>query len=46
MLLLDEPARGVDIGAVSEIYRLIDRLAQQGLAIALVSSEVPEIIGI
>ena len=46
VLLLDEPTRGVDIGAKSEIYRLIDQLAQQGLAIVLVSSELPEIIGV
>jgi len=46
VLLLDEPTRGVDVGAKSEIYRLIDRLAQEGLAIVMVSSELPEIIGI
>ena len=46
VLLLDEPTRGVDVGAKSEIYRLIDQLAQQGLAIVMVSSELPEIVGV
>lgn len=46
VLLLDEPTRGVDIGAKSEIYRLIDQLAQRGMAIVMVSSELPEIIGV
>ena len=46
VLLLDEPTRGVDIGAKSEIYRLIDELAGRGLAIVVVSSELPEIIGV
>ncbi|SFG44836.1 ribose transport system ATP-binding protein [Palleronia marisminoris] len=46
VLMLDEPTRGVDVGAKSEIYRLIDELARSGLAIVVVSSELPEIIGI
>ena len=46
VLLLDEPTRGVDIGARFEIYRLIRRLADQGLAIVLASSDLPEIIGL
>ncbi|MBN9017695.1 MAG: sugar ABC transporter ATP-binding protein [Rhizobiales bacterium] len=46
VLLLDEPTRGVDIGAKREIYRIIDELARQGLAILLVSSELPEVIGL
>lgn len=46
VLLLDEPTRGVDIGAKSEIYRLISELAQPGMAIVLVPSELPEIIGV
>ncbi len=45
VLLLDEPTRGVDVGAKSEIYRLIDRLAAQGMAVVMISSELPEIIG-
>ena len=43
VLLLDEPTRGIDVGAKAEIYRLIGTLAEQGLAIVLVSSELPEL---
>lgn len=46
VLILDEPTRGVDIGAKSEIYRMIDQLAQRGLAVLVISSELPEIVGI
>ena len=46
VIILDEPTRGVDVGAKSEIYRLIDGLAQQGIAIVMISSELPEIIGV
>ena len=46
VLLLDEPTRGVDVGARSEIYALIRRLAAQGVAMVLVSSEVPEVLGL
>ncbi len=45
VLILDEPTRGVDIGAKEEIYRLIIDFARQGLAIIIVSSELPEILG-
>ncbi len=45
VLILDEPTRGIDVGAKSEIYRLIDALANEGLAIMLISSELPEILG-
>jgi ribose transport system ATP-binding protein len=45
VLMLDEPTRGVDIGAKSEIYRIISDLAAQGMAILMVSSELPEIVG-
>jgi ribose transport system ATP-binding protein len=44
ILLLDEPTRGIDVGAKAEIYRLIQELAGQGLAIILVTSELPELI--
>lgn len=44
LLILDEPTRGVDVGAKSEIYSIINELANEGLAIILVSSELPEII--
>ncbi|MDL2293626.1 sugar ABC transporter ATP-binding protein [Ruminococcaceae bacterium OttesenSCG-928-D13] len=46
ILILDEPTRGIDVGSKSEIYRLINSLAQSGKAIIVVSSELPEIMGI
>ncbi|MCG6156778.1 sugar ABC transporter ATP-binding protein [Rubinisphaera margarita] len=46
VLLLDEPTRGIDIGAKEEIYRLIDQLASEGVAILFASSEMEEIIGL
>jgi ribose transport system ATP-binding protein len=46
VLLLDEPTRGVDVGARAEIYGLIRRLAAAGTAIVVVSSEIPEVIGL
>jgi D-xylose transport system ATP-binding protein len=45
VLFLDEPTRGIDVGAKQEIYQEIDRLAAEGLAIVLVSSELPEVLG-
>lgn len=45
ILILDEPTRGIDVGAKAEIYRLISELAHRGVAIILVSSELPEILG-
>jgi len=46
VLLLDEPTRGIDVGAKEEIYHLMDRLAGEGLAILFVSSELEEIMGV
>jgi ABC-type sugar transport system ATPase subunit len=46
VLFLDEPTRGIDVGAKQEIYALINRLAKEGLAIVLVSSELPEVLGL
>ena len=46
VLLLDEPTRGIDVGAKARIYALIDELATQGRAILLVSSHVPELLGV
>jgi D-xylose transport system ATP-binding protein len=46
ILLLDEPTRGIDVGAKQEVYAEINRLAREGLAILLVSSELPEILGL
>lgn len=45
VILLDEPTRGVDIGAKAEIHSLIDRLAGEGKAVVLISSDLPEILG-
>ena len=41
---MDEPTRGIDVGAKAEIYALIDRLVQQGISIIMISSEMPELI--
>ncbi len=46
VLLMDEPTRGIDVGTKAEIYRLIRRLAASGTAIVVVSSELPELIGV
>jgi ribose transport system ATP-binding protein len=46
LLLLDEPTRGVDVGARSELYAVIRRLADEGIGVLLVSSEVPEVLGL
>jgi len=46
VLILDEPTRGVDVGAKREIYEMIDQLAAQGMGIIMVSSELPEILGL
>jgi ribose transport system ATP-binding protein len=44
ILIFDEPTRGIDVGAKSEIYRLLNDLAQQGKSIIMISSELPEIL--
>lgn len=46
ILILDEPTRGVDVGAKMEIYEIIDELAKAGVSIIVISSELPEVIGI
>lgn len=46
ILILDEPTRGVDVGAKKEIYEVINELKKQGVAIILVSSELPEVVGV
>lgn len=46
ILFLDEPTRGIDVGARAEIYRVIGQLAKQGVAIVMVSSELPEVLGL
>jgi len=45
ILMIDEPTRGIDVGAKAEIHRLMSELAQQGKAIVMVSSELPEVLG-
>lgn len=45
LIILDEPTRGIDVGAKFEIYKLIHELAHQGIAVIMISSELPEILG-
>jgi ABC-type sugar transport system ATPase subunit len=45
ILILDEPTRGIDVGAKSEVHRLMDDLAAQGVGILMISSELPEVLG-
>ena len=45
LLILDEPTQGVDVGAKSEIHRIVRQLAKQGLAVILISSDLPEVLG-
>jgi ribose transport system ATP-binding protein len=46
VLILDEPTRGVDVGAKVEIYGIINELAERGVAVIVVSSELPELVGL
>jgi inositol transport system ATP-binding protein len=45
VLILDEPTRGIDVGAKAEVHRLVSDLAAKGLAIIMISSELPEVLG-
>jgi ribose transport system ATP-binding protein len=45
VLILDEPTRGIDVGAKAEIYQLMRKFTAQGYAIIMISSELPEVIG-
>jgi inositol transport system ATP-binding protein len=45
ILILDEPTRGIDVGAKAEIHRLVTQLARQGVAVIMISSELPEVLG-
>jgi len=44
-LILDEPTRGIDVGAKFEIYTIMTRLVEQGMSIIMISSELPEVLG-
>jgi len=44
-MIMDEPTRGIDVGAKYEIYTIITRLAKEGMSIIMISSELPEILG-
>src|SRR5690625_7820939 len=46
VLILDEPTRGVDVGAKQEIYTIMNELAKNGVAIIMISSELPEVLGV
>jgi ABC-type sugar transport system ATPase subunit len=46
ILILDEPTRGVDVGAKAEIYAIVDELAAHGVAVLVISSELPEVLGL
>ena len=46
VLIVDEPTRGIDVGAKAEVYQSLHQLAEQGKAIIMVSSELPEILGV
>jgi L-arabinose transport system ATP-binding protein len=46
VLILDEPTKGIDVGAKSEVYKLICNIAKQGIGIIVISSELPEVIGL
>ncbi len=45
IIVLDEPTRGIDVGAKSEIYNLITRLVREGKSVIMISSELPEVVG-
>ena len=45
VLILDEPTRGIDVGAKFEIYTLMNQLVEQGMSIIMISSELPEVLG-
>jgi len=46
LIVFDEPTRGIDVGSKSEIHKLIGQMASEGIAVIVISSEMPEIIGV
>jgi rhamnose transport system ATP-binding protein len=46
LLIIDEPTRGIDVGTKAEVHRLLDKLVAEGLAVLMVSSELPEVLGV
>lgn len=46
IIIMDEPTRGIDVGAKSEIHNLLRKLAEEGVGVIIVSSELPEVIGV
>ena len=45
LLIIDEPTRGIDVGTKAEVHRLLSELAGEGLAVLMISSELPEVLG-
>ena len=45
LLIIDEPTRGIDVGTKAEVHRLLDELVGQGVAVLMISSELPEVLG-
>jgi rhamnose transport system ATP-binding protein len=46
LLIIDEPTRGIDVGTKAEVHRILDRLAAEGMAVLMISSELPEVLGV
>jgi len=46
IMILDEPTRGIDVGAKAEIHALMDQMAREGMAILMISSDLPEVLGV
>ena len=46
VLILDEPTRGIDVGAKFDVYKIINRMADEGKAVLVISSELPELLGV
>jgi rhamnose transport system ATP-binding protein len=46
LLIIDEPTRGIDVATKAEVHRIIDELAAEGMAVLMISSELPEVLGV